>query len=145
MEGLSCNSKLIRHNIEARPDREKSLAAELLAKGLGRLVCSCVFTCVLHTLPRPAFSHRDPEFFKDFKAQGPRSLLRCFTDHCCLVKALKNILSSLFVWTRALYANAGLCTFSLTLHCVLHYNSWWEGFCSCWECKCNCKDAKFYN
>lgn len=35
--------------------------------------------------------------------------------------------------------------FSFTLHCVLHYNSWWEGFCRCWECKYNCKDAKFYN
>lgn len=91
MEGLSCISKLIRHNIEARPDREKSLAAELLAMGLGRLVCSCVLTCVLHTLLRPAFSLRDPEVFKDFQAQGPRSLLRCFTDQCCLVKAFEKI------------------------------------------------------
>lgn len=41
--------------MNARPGREKSLAAELLAVGLDGLVCSCVFRCAIYTLLRTAF------------------------------------------------------------------------------------------
>lgn len=101
---------VIRHNI-VRAEHKEYSSHRTLGHGAAQISvpAGCVLWCVPHSLWRSALSQHVPEIFKDFQAQGRLTLLRWLANvssPSCWYVFMVCLLSSLFIRTYVLYANA---------------------------------------